>query len=247
MAPPSCNQPFSPVISCSHVEKQQPLYILWSTFTPAEISAGWASLTARSQSHLSTIWWYRTIRYLRHWKKTQTMWFFLGSTAENIPKIERHSDLPSPSGVINATRTSYCNGVKDIELGVFWVDEWVSKLKQSRQIPIGHIRGKGFDGNSDLTQNQLVDPGEKPDLFAPSEKSWSQDSPLPYSSSVKASQQETSPWKKCAQWDLPGRHSSTRGEIKAQISKPLQGILQGIWGTTPRSQRIMWQCSRTLG
>lgn len=69
----------------------------------------------------------------------------------------------------------------------------VSKLKQSRHIPIGHICGKGFDGSSDQTQDQLVDTGEKPDLFAPCEKSWSQDSPLPYSASMKAPQQEISP------------------------------------------------------
>lgn len=46
---------------------------------------------------------------------------------------------------------------------------------------------------TDLTQDQLVDPGEKPDLFASSEKRWSQDSPFPYSASMKAAWQETSP------------------------------------------------------
>lgn len=51
-------------------------------------------------------------------------------------------------------------------------------MKQSRLSLTGHICDKGFDGSSDQTQDQLVDPGEKLDLFAPSEKSWSQDSPF---------------------------------------------------------------------
>ncbi|KFV95378.1 Zinc finger protein 205, partial [Eurypyga helias] len=38
--------------------------------------------------------------------------------------------------------------------------------------------GNGFGGNSDLTQHQLVDTEEKPDLCAPCRKSWSQDSSL---------------------------------------------------------------------
>ncbi|KFP70519.1 Zinc finger protein 583, partial [Acanthisitta chloris] len=38
--------------------------------------------------------------------------------------------------------------------------------------------GKGFDGNSDLTQPQLGHTKEKPDLCAPCKKSWSQDSSL---------------------------------------------------------------------
>ncbi|KFP14054.1 Zinc finger protein 70, partial [Egretta garzetta] len=38
--------------------------------------------------------------------------------------------------------------------------------------------GKGFDGNSDLTQHQLVPTSEKPDLRALCGKSWSQDSSL---------------------------------------------------------------------
>ncbi|KFU98566.1 Zinc finger protein 16, partial [Pterocles gutturalis] len=38
--------------------------------------------------------------------------------------------------------------------------------------------GKGFDGNFDLTQHQLVHTGEKLDLCAPCGKGWSQDSLL---------------------------------------------------------------------
>ncbi|KFZ55090.1 Zinc finger protein 8, partial [Antrostomus carolinensis] len=38
--------------------------------------------------------------------------------------------------------------------------------------------GKGFDGNSDLTANQVVHTGEKLYLCAPCGKMWSQDSSL---------------------------------------------------------------------
>lgn len=53
----------------------------------------------------------------------------------------------------------------------------------------------------------------------------------------------------CSLWDLPGSHSSsTRGEIKAKISKPLLRILQRIWGQQPPElERAIWQCSRAQG
>lgn len=38
----------------------------------------------------------------------------------------------------------------------------------------------------------------------------------------------------CSLWVQPGRHSSTRGGIKAKIPKPVFGVLQGISGITPR-------------
>uniref|UniRef100_A0A663EGX4 C2H2-type domain-containing protein n=1 Tax=Aquila chrysaetos chrysaetos TaxID=223781 RepID=A0A663EGX4_AQUCH len=87
--------------------------------------------------------------------------------------------------------------------------------------------GKGFDGNSDLTQHQLVHTREKPYLCAPCGKSWGQNSSLTHVVPVSPAGQVFAP------------------APEAKIPTPLLGVLQGIRGTTPSTTEnnlTMLQC-----